>query len=51
VQGTDSSATALGIAFVDIAVPDLGPEPLRFTFFWPGDNRWEGRNFEVAVVP
>ncbi len=23
--------------------------PIRFTFFWPEAERWEGRNFAVAV--
>lgn len=24
-------------------------ERVRFTFYWPGSERWEGENFEVAV--
>jgi len=51
VQDCASSSTAIGIEFVDIPVSDPGPGPLRFTFFWTGENRWEGRDFEVAVVP
>lgn len=46
---TRSVATALGIEFVDLPI---GPEqraPIRFTFYWVEANRWEGRDFEVAV--
>ncbi|MEP7274291.1 MAG: glycoside hydrolase family 15 protein, partial [Acidobacteriota bacterium] len=46
---TRSIATALGIEFVDLPI---GPEeraPIRFTFYWVEANRWEGREFEVAV--
>jgi len=23
--------------------------PIRFTFFWPEAERWEGRNFAITV--
>jgi glucoamylase len=47
---TVSSPTALGIEFVDIAVSVDQRAPIRFTFFWTQANRWEGRDYEVAVV-
>jgi glucoamylase len=46
---TRSIATALGIEFVDLPI---GPEqraPIRFTFYWVGANRWDGRDFKVEV--
>src|SRR5262249_10899347 len=45
---TRSTATALGIDFVDIRVPQ--PEgPIRFTFLWTAENRWEGKDYQVEV--
>jgi glucoamylase len=48
---TDATSTALGIWFVDLAVAPGQAAPLRFTFYWPGGGRWEGRDFAVAMVP
>ncbi len=48
-EDTASSATALGIEFVDIPVPPGQRAPLRFTFFWTGSQRWEGRDYMVTV--
>lgn len=47
---TASSPTALGIEFVDIPISSSQQAPIRFTFFWTLTNRWEGRDYEVAVV-
>ena len=47
-EDTPSTPTALGLAFVDIAVPTAQQAPLRFTFFWPGRAQWEGRDYRVA---
>jgi glucoamylase len=41
VQDTISSATALGIGFVDIPILPSQRAPIRFTFFWTGEGRWE----------
>jgi glucoamylase len=49
VHDTSSSPTALGIEFVDLPVPDTQQAPIRFTFFWIAANRWEGRDYVVAV--
>lgn len=48
-EDTASSATALGIEFVDIAVPPGQRAPLRFTFFWTASQCWEGRDYMVTV--
>ena len=46
---THSTTTALGIDFVDIRVPQ--PEgPIRFTFLWTAENRWEGKDYQVEVL-
>jgi len=47
-EDTPSTPTALGLAFVDIAVPTAQQAPLRFTFFWPARAQWEGRDYQVA---
>ena len=49
VEDTLSCATALGIDFVDIPVTPSQRAPIRFTFLWTSNGRWEGRNYEVAV--
>lgn len=33
----------------DIATDNIGSGHLVFTFFWVGHDRWEGRNFQVAL--
>ena len=49
VKDTPSSATAFGIEFVDIPITAAQHAPIRFTFFWPKSNSWEGRDYMVAV--
>ncbi|MBI1899265.1 MAG: glucan 1,4-alpha-glucosidase, partial [Acidobacteria bacterium] len=49
VHDSASSPTALGIGFVDIAIPASQRAPIRFTFFWTADERWEGCDYAVAV--
>jgi glucoamylase len=42
--------TKLGVHLVDLdrdQLPEHGT--IVFTFFWPEANRWEGRNFEIAL--
>ncbi len=45
---TPSTTTALGIEFVDLPLTEQRA-PIRFTFFWPSDNRWEGKDYKVEV--
>jgi len=47
---TSSTPTALGIEYVDIDIPLTQNSPLRFTFFWPQDNQWQGRDYQVEVM-
>jgi glucoamylase len=46
---TSSTATALGIHFVDIQVPPQDGS-IRFTFLWTEENRWEGQDYEVKIL-
>ncbi|MEP7200270.1 MAG: glycoside hydrolase family 15 protein [Chloroflexota bacterium] len=46
---TRSTPTALGIGFVDIPIAQAQRAPIRFTFRWLADERWEGRDYIVAI--
>jgi glucoamylase len=45
---TPSRSTAVGIEFVDLPMPEQ-KAPLRFTFLWLEENRWEGKDYTVEV--
>jgi glucoamylase len=47
---TDSTRIALGVDYVDIQLGHSQKDPIRFTFYWPEINKWEGRDYEVAVI-
>ena len=49
VNDSSSSATTLGVEFADIAIGAEQQSPIRFTFFWPASNSWEGRDYSVAI--
>ena len=49
VKDTVSSATTLGVEFVDIQTSSLQRRPIHFTFFWTASNCWEGRDYTVSV--
>ena len=49
LEDTASTPTALGIEFVDVPIARLQAAPIRFTFFWPAAERWEGRDFAITV--
>ncbi len=44
-----STNTAIGVYFVDINVTVNQRAPIRFTFFWPNEDRWEGHDYTVNV--
>jgi glucoamylase len=46
---TDSASTALGSHFLDIPISRHQRAPIRFTFLWSKDSRWEGSDYEVAI--
>lgn len=49
LMDTQSIATILGIHYVDIMVPRGQIAPVRFTFYWHGAQRWEGRDFKIEI--
>lgn len=49
VRDTVASSTAVGVAFVDIAVGADQQAPILFTFVWADGDRWEGRDYAVVV--
>lgn len=49
-RDTEASPTAVGIHYVDVAIARSQKAPVRFTFYWPKEDRWEGRDFEVEVL-
>lgn len=49
-QDTELTHDGLGIYSQEFAPGELkAGEMLEFTFFWADDNRWEGRNFAIAI--
>lgn len=49
VKDNASSAPVLGFHFVDIPISAAQQAPIRFTFYWAVENRWEGRDYLVAI--
>ena len=49
VKDTFSNHTELGGDFVDIAVDNHQQRPISFTFFWIDSNKWEERDYTVAI--
>jgi glucoamylase len=49
-KDTPSSATRLGVEFVDIPILEGQRAPIRFTFFWTASESWEGRDYLVSVA-
>lgn len=46
---TTPSSTALsGINFADIPITNEQQAPIRFTFYWTADDRWEGQDYTVS---
>jgi glucoamylase len=37
-------------SYVDVSVAPEQAGSIAFTLFWPRENRWLGRNFEVAIL-
>ncbi|HYF91463.1 MAG TPA: glycoside hydrolase family 15 protein [Symbiobacteriaceae bacterium] len=45
-----STPTVLGFEYVDLPVGLEQTTPFTFTFYWPREGRWEGRDYQVAVL-
>ncbi|HXN85832.1 MAG TPA: glycoside hydrolase family 15 protein [Candidatus Binataceae bacterium] len=48
-EDTASTMTPLGLTHADIQIPADAAAPLRFTFYWPEGERWEGRDYFIEV--
>jgi glucoamylase len=51
VHDARSLPTSIEIYFVDIELAKNDRAPIRFTFLWLADSRWEGRDYMVEVRP
>lgn len=49
VRDIDSTPTALRLFFVDLEPLPAAGGAIDFTFYWPGADRWEGRDFRVET--
>jgi glucoamylase len=49
VEDNPSSTPVLGFHFVDIPISAAQEAPIRFTFYWAVENRWEGRDYMVTI--
>jgi len=49
VKDAPSATTTFGVEFLDIPITAGQKAPIRFTFFWPTSNSWEGRDYLVEV--
>jgi glucoamylase len=51
VTDSPTVATGLGLYNFDLSTEHLaGQTVIRFTIFWPQQNRWEGTDFDVTVI-
>jgi glucoamylase len=46
-----SAATSIGVHYVDVPTLQHQSGEVRFTFRWIEPDRWEGRDYSVAVGP
>jgi glucoamylase len=44
-----STTTAFDLYYVDLSIAVEQQRPVRFTFFWPEAQRWEGRDYMVEM--
>jgi glucoamylase len=51
VEDTASIMTPLGYTHVDLKIATDEPGPIRFTFRWRDPERWEGRDYAIAIEP
>jgi glucoamylase len=45
----DSTQVGYAGSYADLPTSPEQTGALSFTLFWPDENRWEGRNFEVSL--
>jgi glucoamylase len=49
IDEDDGRAVGIGIHYIDIPVPSAQRAPLRFTFYWTAEGRWEGEDYFVEI--
>ncbi|MGH7931610.1 MAG: glycoside hydrolase family 15 protein, partial [Candidatus Binataceae bacterium] len=49
VKDMRANPTSIGLNFLDIETKPGDLAPIRFTFLWLGDERWEGRDYSVEI--
>jgi glucoamylase len=50
VTDSESTATPIGIEYVDIETKVSDTIPIRFTIYWRDEGKWEGRDYTVEIV-
>jgi glucoamylase len=45
----DSTQVGYAGSYADLPTSAQQSGMVSFTLFWPEENRWEGRNFDVAL--
>ncbi len=48
-QTLDSKYMGECVCYADIPIGPQAPADLVFTLYWPQEDRWEGRNYEVPI--
>jgi len=49
VHDTSSTPTTLGLEYADIDIEPSQKAPIRFTFHWVAENRWEGVDYVIEI--
>lgn len=50
-RDADTQSSGLCVHYADLPTAGLQADTrIRFTFYWPGPERWEGADFEVDTV-
>ena len=48
---TPTKDSGVGLHYADLPSDALkSPKSVRFTFYWPEPDRWEDKNYEVAII-
>ncbi len=47
---TESNQVGNRVSYADLPVENLREGAVSFTLFWTGEDRWEGRNFDVVIA-
>ncbi len=45
----ESKYVGSSVSYADIPIEKQGPGKLSYTLYWPEEDRWEGRNYDVPI--